>query len=124
MGSVLPSGLTQGVGAPNSAFSRLHTQPIPALANACHNPSRGNSHDSGASVARYAFTAKDFHFQLLTGLSRRFGQTHLIMRKGGFSLVVCFLFFLSGFVFCRSDGALLSCAVDDFISVFFGKPAE
>jgi len=34
------------------------------------------------------------------------------------------LFFLSGFVFCRSDDALLSCAADDFISVFFGKPEE
>ncbi|MFO7975932.1 MAG: hypothetical protein R6V12_15010, partial [Candidatus Hydrogenedentota bacterium] len=32
-----------------------------------------NSHDSGASVARYAFTARDFHSLLPAGLSRRFG---------------------------------------------------
>ena len=73
MCTILPSGQSQGVGAPYKALSRLDTQPAPAPVNACHNPSRGNSHDSGASVVRYSFTARDLHPQLLAGLSRRFG---------------------------------------------------
>ena len=52
--------------------SRLDTQPIPASVNACHDPSRGTSHDSGASAGRYSFTARDFHSLLPVSLSRRF----------------------------------------------------
>ena len=47
MRPVWPSGLTQAVGAPNNAISRLDTLPIPAPVNACHVLSREYSHDSG-----------------------------------------------------------------------------
>jgi len=80
MRTVLPSGQSQGVGTPYKALSRLDTQPAPAPVNACHNPSQGNSHDSGASVVRYTFTARDFHPQLLAGLSRRFGFQPFTLR--------------------------------------------
>ena len=70
---VMPSELSHAVGTPENSFSRLNTQPIPAPVNACHNPLRGNSHDSGASVVRYSFTARDLHPRLPAGLSRRFG---------------------------------------------------
>ncbi len=46
--------------------------PAPAPANACHKSSRTNSHDSGASVVRYAFTARDVHPRHPAGLSLRF----------------------------------------------------
>jgi len=53
-------------------LSRLHTERTPAPVNACHSPSRENSHDSGASAVRYSFTARDFHSHHPAGLSRRF----------------------------------------------------
>jgi len=67
-------------------LSRLHTQPVPAPVNACHNPLRGNSHDSEASVVRYSFTARDLHPRLLAGLCRRFGQSQFFAsaRLAGF----------------------------------------
>lgn len=46
---------------------------IPAPVNACHNPSRGNSHDSETGVGRYSFTARDLPPLFSAGLSRRFG---------------------------------------------------
>jgi len=75
---MLPSVLSQAVGTPENKFSRLHSQPIPAPVNACHNPLRGNSHDSGASAICYSFTARDFHPQLLADLYRRFGTPYSI----------------------------------------------
>ena len=45
--SVLPSVLGNAVGAPDKSISRLNSLPMPSPVNACHNPSRGCSHDSG-----------------------------------------------------------------------------
>jgi len=55
---MLPSVFAQGVGAPDTAISRLDTQPIPAPVDACRFLSRGNSHDLGNSVVRYSFHCK------------------------------------------------------------------
>src|SRR3954468_15254371 len=42
-------------------FSRLNGWPVPSPVNASPIPSRVSTHDSGASVVRYTFAARDFH---------------------------------------------------------------
>ena len=42
-------------------FSRLNGWPVHSPVNASPPPSKVSSHDSGASVVRYTFTARDFH---------------------------------------------------------------
>jgi hypothetical protein len=44
---ILPSVQGNNVGTPDSKLSRLNTQPAHSPVNACRNPSRGSSHDSG-----------------------------------------------------------------------------
>ena len=77
---VLPSELSHAVGTPENMFSRLNTQPIPAPVNACHKSLRTNSHNSGASVVCYSFTARDSHPLLPASLTRRFGTQYLIIK--------------------------------------------
>ena len=50
-------------------FSRLNGWPIRSPANASPPSSQMSPHDSGASVVRYTFTARDFHSLLFAGFA-------------------------------------------------------
>jgi hypothetical protein len=50
-------------------FSRLNGRPVHSPINASPPPSQMSSHDSGASVVRYTFTARDFHSLLFAGFA-------------------------------------------------------
>ncbi len=50
-------------------FSRLNGWPMRCPVNASPIPSRVSTHDSGASVVRYTFTARDFHSLLFAGFA-------------------------------------------------------
>jgi hypothetical protein len=50
-------------------FSRLNGWPMRSPVNASPASSQMPSHDSGASVVRYTFTARDFHSLLFAGFA-------------------------------------------------------
>jgi len=50
-------------------FSRLNGWPVHSPINASPPPSQMSPHDSGASVVRYTFTARDFHSLLFAGFA-------------------------------------------------------
>ena len=51
-----------------NGISWLNTQPVASPVNASPWSSRNITHDSGASVVRYSFTARDSHPLFLAGL--------------------------------------------------------
>ena len=50
-------------------FSRLNGWPMRSPVNASPPSSQMSPHDSGASVVRYTFTARDFHSLLFAGFA-------------------------------------------------------
>ena len=57
------------VGLQIEDFSRLNSWPMRSPINASPPPSQMSSHDPGASVVRYTFTARDFHSPLFAGFA-------------------------------------------------------
>ena len=49
---VLPSASVNGVGSPNSLFSRLNTEPMRAPVNASSPTSQSSAHDLGSAASR------------------------------------------------------------------------
>ena len=66
---VLPSALSSASAPGSKDFSRLNGWPMRSPVNASPTPSRVSTHDSGASVVRYTFTARDFHSLLFAGFA-------------------------------------------------------
>ena len=58
--------------------ARLHTEPARTPVSASSPTLRPTTHDSGARVVRYFFSAMDFHHHLFTGFGRR---THGLPRR-------------------------------------------
>jgi hypothetical protein len=65
---LLPSALSS-TSASGLGLSRLNGWPMRSPVNASPTPSRVLTHDSGASVVRYTFTARDFHSLLFAGFA-------------------------------------------------------
>ena len=66
---MLPSVLSSTSASGLKSFSRLNGWPVRSPVNASPASSRMPPHDSGASVVRYAFTARDFHSLLFAGFA-------------------------------------------------------
>src|SRR4051794_25323294 len=66
---MLPSVLSSTSASRLKSFSRLNGWPMRSPVNASPASSRMPPHDSGASVVRYTFTARDFHSLLFAGFA-------------------------------------------------------
>ena len=66
---MLPSVLSSMSASRSKSFSRLNGWPVRSPVNASPASSRMPPHDSGASVVRYTFTARDFHSLLFAGFA-------------------------------------------------------
>ena len=66
---MLPSVLSSTSAPRSKSFSRLNGWPVRSPVNASPTSSRMPPHDSGASVVRYTFTARDFHSLLFAGFA-------------------------------------------------------
>jgi hypothetical protein len=67
--SVLPSMILNTSAPETILFSRLNGWPMRSPVNASPASSQMPPHDSGASVVRYTFTARDFHSLLFAGFA-------------------------------------------------------
>jgi hypothetical protein len=83
---VLPSVLSS-TSASGLGLSRLNGWPMRSPVDASPTPSRVLTHDSGASVVRYTFTARDFHFLLFAGFADAL-ITSFVMQDFGRHVVI------------------------------------
>src|SRR5437763_16080170 len=66
---MLPSVLSSTSASRSKSFSRLNGWPMRSPVNASPTSSQMPPHDSGASVVRCTFTARDFHSLLFAGFA-------------------------------------------------------
>ena len=85
--SVLPSMILNTSAPETILFSRLNGWPMRSPVNASPASSQMPPHDSGASVVRYTFTARDFHSLLFAGFTgapkfKKFAHAGSPLEKG------------------------------------------
>jgi hypothetical protein len=84
---MLPSVLSSTSASRSKSFSRLNGWPMRSPVNASPASSQMPPHDSGASVVRYTFTARDFHSLLFAGFAGALITSCLILETGRDRLV-------------------------------------
>jgi hypothetical protein len=97
---MLPSVLSSTSASRSKSFSRLNGWPVRSPVNASPTSSQMPPHNSGASVVRYTFTARDFHSLLFAGFAGALINPH---RLAAYALAATLLLGSGGAVFAQTS---------------------